>query len=415
MSVDVRNRFRAAAARARRRYGRIVTVVCVVLASLPMSSARADLLFLKNGEELEGFYIREADGLVESKLADGTDRNVPRVEVERLQLGFTGVPLCYSLREKPAERICNVLLHEIRGNEMIIADEKGYVKLRSVRLDQVGFAELNRVGDFQKIAPLLKKNLKIRATQSGDGRKPVSLESTDPEKKSEQPDEPPSGEPLPDEPGPAPAVESGTTTMEQTENSETSKNEPRADEIVEGSIAEIRGDSVMIRDSKGELREIEDDRIQLVAFQGPPEEEPPPVREFRYSDLYPGIPQIGADRTMTGYAMFGGFHTALFGILWEYRAAQAASAKAQGDLTVLLFNNTSYLEEFNRHQQNQKMFGLLAGAFYVWHLVDWFYLGPRAASPVGQSETPAILFDGQERSDGEYREEIYRIGLRMSY
>ncbi|MEQ9366747.1 MAG: hypothetical protein RIF32_21085 [Leptospirales bacterium] len=389
---------------------RVARLSCAALLAFAVAStspAFADLLHLKNGEELEGFYIREADGLVEFKLADGTDRKVPSVEVKRLQLGYTGVPLCYSTRAKPEEKICNVLLHEIRGEEMIIADQKGYVSLRSVNMYDVGFAELNRVGDFQKIAPLLTKNLKIRATRSQapemDPERAPGEDGASKAAAGETDQKPGEGEASPTDP---------LASTEGGENQTGEKND-----IVEGSVAEIRGDSVLIRDESGELREIEDGRIQLVAFQGPPESERPrPPREFRYSDLYPGIPQMNSDQRTKGYALFGGFHFALFAVLWEFRAAQEASAAAEGDLSVLLFNNTSYLEEFERHQRNQMMFGLVAGIVYAWHLVDWFYAG-NSGGPVGaqESKRPAILLDGYENRDGEYREAVYRLGLRMRF
>lgn len=386
--------------RRRRLPARLVRIgFALLLAVFPVTAAFADLLHLKNGEELEGFYVQEADGLVEFKMADGTDRKIPKDDVKRLELGYTGVPLCYSTRDKPEEKICNVLLHKIRGDEMIIADQKGYVKLRSIPMYDVGFAELNRIGDFQKIAPLLTKNLKIRATRSRV-QKPNS-ETGDPDATDREP-----GETDPTNP-----EKNG-----DPENTDSSKNPEPVDDIVEGSVAEIRGDRVLIRDESGELREIEDGRIQLVAFQGPPESERPrPPREFKYSDLYPGIPQIGSEQTNKGYALFGGFHFALLGILWEFRAAQAASAAAEGDLTVLLFNNTTYLEQFERHQRNQMIFGIVAGAVYVWHLVDWFYLGNTGDPGGNGSKQPAILLDGYEQRDGEYREEIYRVGLRISF
>lgn len=371
----------------------------------------ADLLILKSGEELEGFYVREADGMVEFKLADGSDRNIPRDDVQRLQLGYTGVPLCYSTRQKPEEKICNVLLHEIRGDQMIIADQKGYVSLRSVDFYDVGFAELNRVGDFQKIAPLLTKNLKIRATRAKE-------READPENTGEQTGDPEKngeGENPDSDPDQKPPTDGG-----ETKDPEKKPGEPASEsEIVEGSVAEIRGDRVLIRDESGQLREIEDGRIQLVAFQGPPESERPrPARDFQYSDLYPGVPQLGSGQNAKAYGMFGGFHFALFAVLWEFRAANEASAAASGDLSVILFNNTSYLEEFERHQRNQMIFGIVAGLVYGWHLVDWFYLGgPDASGAPGleDEKRPAILLDGYEKRDGEYREEVYRVGLQLRF
>jgi hypothetical protein len=370
---------------------RVAPLLLLALA-WPTVALHADLLQLKSGEELEGFYIREADGQVEFKLADGTDRRVPAGEVARLEMGYTGVPLCYATRDKPDERICNVLLHEIRGDQMIIADQKGYLGLRTVPLDQVGFAELNRVGDFQKIAPLLRPDLKIRAT-SARAREPGGE----------------NGDAVP-EPGPDAGGDATTISPGDTRDSEGS--------VIEGSVAEVHGDRVLIRDGSGQLREIEDERIQLVAFQGPPKEEAVAAREFRYRDLYPGIPQIQAGERGVGYSMFGGFHLAFVGILWEYRAAQAASRKAQGDLTVLLFNNTGYLEEFERHQRNQKILGLVAVGFYAWHLVDWFYMGrPADFAPAGEdsSDGPALRIDGYEYRDGQYREDVYRVGLRLNF
>ena len=353
--------------------------VAVALSPLTVAPLQADLLRLKSGEELEGFYIREVDGVVEFKLADGTDREIPADEVANLEMGYTGVPLCYRTKEKPDEEVCNVLLHKIEGNQMVIADQRGYLSLRKIPLHTVRTAELNRVGEFQKIAPLLQKDLKIRATQAQDQSPPDGEAPSDGET-------PPDGE------------------------------APQQDSTVEGEIAEIRGDRVFIRDSNGELREVEDGRIQLVAFQGPPKA-PEAEREFRFSDLYPGVPQYGSDQRNLAYGIFGSFHFALLGFLFEYNAATQASAKAQSDITVLLFNNTTYLEEFNRHQRNQAMFLGIAGLVYIWHVVDWFYLGPPPDSSqlAPDEQSPAMLFDGYEYSIGTHREAVYRMGLRLAF
>ena len=182
---------------------------------------------------------------------------------------------------------------------------------------------------------------------------------------------------------------------------------------------------MVIRDESGELREIEDGRIQLVAFQAPdPEPVPTPDepddsdREFRYRDLYPGVPQYGIGNRGKAYGMFAGFHLALLGVLLEFRAAEAASDAAASDPAVFLFNNTTYLEQFEAHQRNQMILGGVAGLVYLWHVVDWFYFdnrtGPADASKA-QPDQPAMLLDGYEYRDGEHREDVYRVGLQLAF
>lgn len=97
-----------------------------------------------------------------------------------------------------------------------------------------------------------------------------------------------------------------------------------------------------------------------------------PFRPFKLANLYPGFAQYRAGRTLPGGVMMGGFAGLWTGFLVEYIQAENQSKKAKSDLTVSLFNNTSYLESFTRHQNNQRILAASAMLLYAFHWVDLY-------------------------------------------
>ncbi len=322
--------------------------LCVAPAGLA-----ADLLLLKNGEKLVGYFEEESADAVQFVSLDGQQRTVQRSEIAELQLGFTGAPACYTLVANPEEQLCGVLVHELRDGAVVFAEGEGFTQLRTLNSQDVRSVEISRVTRFHKVSSILRSGLEVR-------------------------------------------VRSG-------------------DEVSEGVIDSIEEGRIFVRLGDGQLRELGDDAIQIVFFQPPPAVEPTPVpgRDYGLYALIPGYPQLDSGRSAVGWTMFGGVTFTMLGFFVEYRAAVQAAQAAASDPSVLLFNNTSHLEAFQKHQTNQAYFIGLAAALYLWHLADYFYLSPPAAAPApGPSAAPAdgAFFDGRLEGSGARQELIQRAG-----
>lgn len=313
----------------------------------------ADLLLLKSGEKLVGYFEEESAESVHFVSLEGEERTVLRSEIAELQLGFTGAPACYTLMADPDQEHCGVLVHELRDGAVVFAEGEGFTQLRTVDSDEVRSVEISRVTRFHKVSTILRSGLEVR-------------------------------------------VRSG-------------------DEVSEGVIDSVEEGRIFVRLGDGQLRELGDDAIQIVFFQPPPATEPTPApgRDYGLYALIPGYPQLDSGRSVVGWSMLGGVSVSLIGFYVEYRAAVQAAQAAASDPTVYLFNNTSHLEAFQKHQTNQAYFAGLAAVLYLWHLADYFYFAPPAVAPTPvPAEAPAegVFIDGRLEQIGVRREMIHRAG-----
>lgn len=328
----------------------VAALVAFGLCAVPAGLA-ADLLLLKNGEKLVGYFEEESADSVHFVSLDGEERTVQRSEIAELQLGFTGAPACYTLKANPEEQLCGVLVHELRDGAVVFAEGEGFTQLRTLNSDEVRSVEISRVTRFHKVSSILRSGLEVR-------------------------------------------VRSG-------------------DEVSEGVIDSVAEGRIFVRLGDGQLRELGDDAIQIVFFQPPPATTPTPARDYGLYALIPGYPQLDSGRSLVGWTMLGGVSLSLVGFYVEYRAAVQAAQAAASDPTVYLLNNTSHLEEFQRRQTNQAYFLGLAAALYLWHLADYFYLTPPGAAPAPlPAEAPAegVFIDGRLEQIGASQEMIHRAG-----
>lgn len=310
----------------------------------------ADLLLLKNGEKLVGYFEEESVDSVHFISLEGEERTVQRSEIAELQLGFTGAPACYTLVANPEEQLCGVLVHELRDGAVVFAEGEGFTQLRTVDSDEVRSVEISRVTRFHKVSTILRSGLEVR-------------------------------------------VRSG-------------------EEISEGVIDSVEEGRIFVRLGDGQLRELGDDAIQIVFFQPPPATTTP-GRDYGLYALIPGYPQLDSGRSLVGWSMLGGISLSLVGFYVEYQAAVQAAQAAAADPTVLLINNTSHFEAFQKHQTNQTYFLGLAAVLYLWHLADYFYLTPPGAAPApAREDAPAegVFIDGRLEQIGASQEMIHRAG-----
>lgn len=301
---------------------RLVAICSFML--LPASIA-ADLLRLRSGETIAGFYVEEQDEGVLFLDRDGKERVVARSDIESLTMGYSGAPVCFQLRDSE-EKNCDAILHDVSEDELVIAEGEGFTNLRRIPMDELVQAELTRAREFQRFSSILKPGVRVR-------------------------------------------MQSGETT-------------------ISGRVTGVDGGALVVEDSEGRSQTLAEQSVAALIV------EPAPGIDFSggYWRYVPGLPQLEAQRDWQGWSMLGGSAAVWTLFYVEYRAAASAAQAASSDLSVLLFYNTSHLEQFNRHQANQRRLAVLGAAIYLWHWIDlWFWQPGGSAEPAApESQAPAL-------------------------
>lgn len=120
-----------------------LTIASTLLVLPFFSNLRADLLSLKNGNEIEGFFLREYTDKIAFQDLDGKKHIVSSLEIEQVEIGLSGVPACYLWEgDDPDEKECSVLLVRIDEKEIMFAKGKGFRQIKKIDIDDLDQVEL---------------------------------------------------------------------------------------------------------------------------------------------------------------------------------------------------------------------------------------------------------------------------------
>lgn len=278
---------------------------------------RADLIVLKDGRRLSGFYLEETSEGIFFKTRQGAKQFIKHTELEHMELGYPGTPMCVEKKITPGQSNCDSLLYKVEGDHVLIAEGEGFLKLKKIPLSTV-------------------KKIHLMNDSSDPDRLAASL---------------PRGVPL--------EIDQGNRK-------------------IKGRVVGQQAGMLIVEDKEGNRTEIKNDQIVAAVYEPGSEIK---TGKASFYDYYPGFYQYRRGDVWTGYGLGGGFTASLLGFAYSYYAAQSVAAEASSDPTVILFNNQSYLEEFSAHQQNQRMFGFLAVLIYGYHVLDMYYLNPTVYIP----------------------------------
>lgn len=129
---------------------RVFAVIFVVgFAAAPLF---ADQVTLKSGETYEGFYQSEDEEGINFVKLSGERLKIPGEEVQSMEFSQSGVPACFTVAN---QKTCDVILASLTDDSIVIAEGKARRTVRSIPRAQVQSFEMTRIGDHQKIIPLL--------------------------------------------------------------------------------------------------------------------------------------------------------------------------------------------------------------------------------------------------------------------
>lgn len=123
----------------------------------------ADQVTLKSGETHEGFYQSEDEEGINFIKLNGERLKIPGEEVQSMEFSQSGVPACFTAAN---QKTCDVILASLTEDAFVIAEGKARRTVRSIPRAQVQSFEMTRIGDHQKIIPLLvpDKKTELRLT-----------------------------------------------------------------------------------------------------------------------------------------------------------------------------------------------------------------------------------------------------------
>lgn len=125
----------------------------------PGGEVFADLIHLRNGKVIEGFFLNQEGGNLVFETFEGKVR-IPASNVKKMEVGYTGIPVCYTMEN--GDENCNALLHQAGPDEMLIVTERGSLKRNMVPSKRIEKITFEKEKDDQKLLPHLSRGVGIR-------------------------------------------------------------------------------------------------------------------------------------------------------------------------------------------------------------------------------------------------------------
>ncbi|MBE7437543.1 MAG: hypothetical protein HS115_03730 [Spirochaetales bacterium] len=123
----------------------------------------ADILYLKNGSELEGF-IESVEEVVTIRTATGTQQ-IPSDDIRKIEMGYSGIAVCYTPQGAILE-ICAGILHKLSVEEVLIGKGRGNTEARTFPLGAIKRLSFNKQPG-QVVVPVLGIGLNLSLQTSG--------------------------------------------------------------------------------------------------------------------------------------------------------------------------------------------------------------------------------------------------------
>lgn len=127
----------------------------------------ADLIFLKDETIVEGKFVSEDRYNV--KVNDGIkDISIPKKNILKIEMGYTGLPFCYTLKKDPEKEICNTLLHQITEKEIVIISGRGNTTTKTIRIKDIDMFIIKDLKSDSRITDVIKPKSKVTIQKSKD-------------------------------------------------------------------------------------------------------------------------------------------------------------------------------------------------------------------------------------------------------
>lgn len=292
----------------------------------------ADLLYLKNGDEIEGFFLREYVHKIAFQGLDGKKHIITSSQIERMDIGLSGVPACYTWEgDEPEKKECSVLLVKIDDGEAIFARGKGFRKIKKIDIDELSQIELSYKNYPFQIFPPIQKGFQATVKTKRGQFEGKGLE----------------------------ANKKYITLMDK--KGRTRKYRAGAIEKVLLSFTKEALAGAVKKDSSSSPKKAKS-KEKAAWFYYP----------------FPGWAQYKQGRKWKGLSMLTASLLCLGGLVSEYSQASSAANKAK-ESTATANDVAEQRKVFDKHQENQRYYALALLGLYSWHILDLIFVSPKAA------------------------------------
>ncbi len=145
--------------------GLLIFFITIFLFFTP--SMDADILILKNGKTMVGAYSKEDGKYIYFKDMNSRQQRFVLQDVEKIQIGYTGLPACYRELKNPQKKICNVLFKSFENENLVLIYGSGYTDIMKISTDTLLDLEINFLPTLSLDGTTLPKNVFIKAQNKG--------------------------------------------------------------------------------------------------------------------------------------------------------------------------------------------------------------------------------------------------------
>ncbi len=283
----------------------LVTIGLLLLTAAPV---QADMIHLKNGSVIEGYFLNQEEDYFIFRTFDG-EKKIRASEIQKMEMGYSGIPFC--LKESGENEFCEGLLHGISESGLVYVDKPEKNKKKSISLENIDYITFRKSSAGQFILPML-----------------------------------------------------GTGVLLET-GKDDNLIKGRITEIAEDKITvtdSVRGEVILGED---DLRE-----GKIYRYIHPVDRPFQIRRGIGPGTFIPGLYQFQRKDYLRGSLILGGLLFSGAAAGYEMQQANLIDDRAMTDPLFLLYDNPVYRKEFQAKQMNQAGLGLLMAGIYFYHLFD---------------------------------------------
>jgi hypothetical protein len=306
------------------------------------STIWGDIILLKSGKSIEGKFIESNE---QYTVVDNFEKKIQiqNSQIESVEVGFSGIPVCYQLKDNPSKN-CKALLHILSESKVVIVYGKGFLEIIE-----------KEPQDFQliQIFPNVKRDYLSKHIKAGIGIN-LKLENSN--------------------------SLSGIFISKEVNDKLKMENQ-------DGSIFFVLEKEIVEAEYNSSLNRNNLTKNGLIGF-------------------IPGLPQFLQGKTQKGAILMGFSLFTGVGAIYEYNNAKNTAQNSEIYLPIgnqlVVTNSLGSNSSFQRHKSNFQILTVGFVALYLYHFFDTYYMEDKTATLINvnseSNEFKSILFSYPERS-----------------
>lgn len=139
--------------------------IFLLLFLISINAAFADMIVLKKGQVLIGRYLSEDERKIQFQTFNEI-KSINKSDIANLELGYSGVPVCYQLQNKWSQ-VCGDVIHLLDKNKMILGKGDGLLEKEEFLLKDLQLITLKKSKKEDRLFYILRPGLDINIKTNG--------------------------------------------------------------------------------------------------------------------------------------------------------------------------------------------------------------------------------------------------------